>query len=120
MGYYKSLRMESQKIADEILVSTPDLLSILPNAKYLPNPVDVDHFSKDDFSCDNLDRKALTIKTESGDIEKTLQYCKENNIDLKIEIFDRRKTPLVYERVPNLLKEYKVYVDIRVVNDKIL
>ena len=50
MGYYKSLqtvRTESQKLADEILVSTPDLLSLLPNAKYLPNPVDLDHFSKD-------------------------------------------------------------------------
>ena len=120
MGYYKSLRTESQKLANEILVSTPDLLSLLPKAKYLPNPVDVDHFSKDNVSYDNLDRKALTIKTESGDIEKTLQYCKENNIELKIEIFDRTKTPLVYERVPNLLKKYKVYVDIRVVNDKIL
>ena len=92
----------------------------MPNAKYLPNPVDEDYFSKDDVSCNNLDRKALTIKTESGDIEKTLQYCKENNIDLKIEIFDRTKTPLLYERVPNLLKIYKVYGDIRVVNDKIL
>ena len=42
IGYYKSLRTESQKIANEILVSTFDLLSILPNAKYLPNPVDVE------------------------------------------------------------------------------
>ena len=44
MGYYKSLeklRMESQNLADEILVSTSDLLSLLPNAKYLPNPVHV-------------------------------------------------------------------------------
>ena len=48
MGYYRSLRIESQKLANEILVSTPDLLSLLPYAKYLPNPVDVDHFSKDD------------------------------------------------------------------------
>ena len=47
MGYYRSLRIESQKFTNEILVSTPDLLSLLPHAKYLPNPVDVDHFSKD-------------------------------------------------------------------------
>ena len=40
MGYYKSLRAESQKLADGILVSTPDLLSLLPYAKYLPNPID--------------------------------------------------------------------------------
>ena len=120
MGYYKSLRIESQKLADEILVSTPDLLSLLPNAKYLPNPVDVEHFSKDNIDKDKSDKNALTIKTESGNIEKSLQYCKDNNIDLKIDVFDRTKTPLLYRDVPNLLKKYKVYVDIRVVNDKIL
>ena len=124
MGYYKSLptlRMESQKIADEILVSTPDLLSLLPNAKYLPNPVDVDHFSKDNVANINeFNDKALTIKTPTGNTEKSLQYCKENNIDLKIDVFDRTKIPTSYQEIPNLLKKYSVYVDIRVVNDKIL
>ena len=66
MGYYKSLRTESQKLANEILVSLPDLLSLMPNVKYLPNPIDVDHISKDDVSGDNLDRKALTIKTDQA------------------------------------------------------
>jgi len=124
MGYYKSLptlRIESQKLADEILVSTPDLLSILPNAEYLPTPVDVEHFSKDNAVIINkFNDNALTIKTQTGNIEKALQYCKENNIDLKIDIFDRTKMPMLYEDIPNLLKKYKVYVDIRVVNDKIL
>ena len=126
LSYYKSfstLRIESQKLADEILVSTPDLLSLLPNAKYLPNPVDIEHFSKDDINynkVNNNNNAALTIKTESGNIEKSLQYCKQNNIDLKIDVFDRTKTPLLYLQVPNLLKKYQVYVDIRVVNDKIL
>jgi hypothetical protein len=124
MGYYKSLpilRIESQKLADEILVSTPDLLSLLPNAKYLPNPVDVEHFSKDNAVIINeFNDNALTIKTQTGNIEKTLQYCKENNIDLKIDVFYRTKMPILYEDIPNLLKKYKVYVDIKVVNDKIL
>jgi hypothetical protein len=124
MGYYKSLqtvRTESQKLADEILVSTPDLLSLLPNAKYLPNPVDLDHFSKDnDAALDKINDNALTIKTPTGNTEKSLQYCKENNINLKIDVFDRTKTPLLHEQIPNLLKKYKVYVDIRIVNDKIL
>ena len=38
---------------------------------------------------------ALTIKTASGDIQKTLLYCKENNINLKIDVYDRTKTPIV-------------------------
>ena len=122
-GYYKSLptlRTESQKLADEILVATPDLLSLLPNAKYLPNPIDVEHFSKDNASNNKSDKTALTIKTESGNIEKALQYLKENNIDLKIDVFDRTKTPLMHKEIHDLLKKYSVYVDIRVVNDKIL
>ena len=124
MGYFKSLptlRIESQKQADEILISTIDLLSLLPNAKYLPNPVDVEHFSKDNTDIINkFNNNALIIKTQTGNIEKTLQYCKENNIDLKIDVFDRTKMPMLYEKIPNFLKKYKVYVDIRVVNDKIL
>ena len=121
MGYYRSLRIESQKLANEILVSTPDLLSILPYAKYLPNPVDVDHFSKDGTTHNKVNKNdALTIKTESGDIQKTLLYCKENNINLKIDVHDRIIKPILYEEIPNFLKKYNVYVDIRIVNDKIL
>ena len=85
MGYYKSLeklRTESQNLADEILVSTSDLLALLPNAKYLPNPVDVKHFSTDNVNKNRSNNHALTIKTETGNVEQTLQYCKENNFDL--------------------------------------
>ena len=121
MGYYRSLRIESQKLANEILVSTPDLLSLLPHAKYLPNPVDVDHFSKDDTIHNKVNKNnALIIKTEIGNSEKVLEYCKKNNIDLKIDVFDRTKSPLLYEEIPNFLKKYNIYVDIRIVNDKIL
>lgn len=125
MGYYRSLRTESQKLANEILVSTPDLLLLLPYAKYLPNPVDVDHFSKDDtihnkVNNNNNNNNALTIKTTSGDIQKTLLYCKENNINLKIDVLDRTTTPISYEEIPNFLKKYNIYIDIRIVNDKIL
>jgi hypothetical protein len=121
MGYYSSLRKESQKLANEILVSTPDLLLLLPHAKYLPNPVDVDHFSQDDAIHNNENRKnALLIKTEIGNSEKVLEYCKKNNIDLKIDVFDRTNSPLLYEEIPNFLKKYNIYIDIRIVNDKIL
>ena len=123
MGYYKSLqklRLESQTVADEILVSTSDLLSLLPNAKYLPNPVDVKHFSVDEVGKNRSSNNALTIKTETGNIEQTLQYCKENNIDLKIDVFDRTKTPLLHEQIPNLLKKYDIYVDIKMVNNQLL
>ena len=121
LGYYKSLRTESQKLADDILVSTQDFLLLLPNAKYLPNPVDVEHFSKDDTNHNKVNNNnALTMKTESVDVQKTLLYCKENNINLNIEIFDRTKTPLLHAEIPNFLKKYDIYVDIKIVNDKII
>ena len=121
LGYYKSLRTESQKLADDILVSTQDFLLLLPHAKYLPNPVDVEHFSKDDTKHNKVNNNnALTMKTESVDIQKTLLYCKENNINLNIEIFDRTKTPLLHAEIPNFLKKYDIYVDIKIVNDKII
>jgi hypothetical protein len=123
MGYYKSLkklRSESQNLADEILVSTSDLLSILPHAKYLPNPVDMNHFSPDNINTNNSSNNALTIKTETGNVEQTIQYCKENNIDLKIDIFDRTQSPLLHEQIPNLLKKYDIYVDIKIVNNQLL
>ena len=31
-----------------------------------------------------------------------------------------QKSPLLYEEIPNFLKKYNIYVDIRIVNDKIL
>jgi len=120
-GYYKSFSTESQKLANDILVATPDLLTLVPHAKYLPNPIDLDHFSK--RNDDNYNRSinnALTIKTATGDIQKTLEYCKTNNVRLKIDIFDRTKTPLWYEEIPNFLKKYDIYIDVRIVNDKIL
>ena len=120
MGYYKSIRAESQKLANEILVSTSDLLTLVPYAKYLPNPIDSDHFSKrnDNLNKENID--VLTIHTETGDIQKTLEYCKTNNINLKINVYDRTKTPLLYAEIPNFLKKYDIYVDIKIVNDKII
>jgi hypothetical protein len=120
-GYYKSFSVEAQNLANEVLVATPDLLTLLHNANYLPNPVDLDHFSKkNNYREQKYNNNALTIHTETGDIQKTLEYCNINNINLKINVYDRTKKPLLYEEIPNFLKQYDIYVDIRVVNGKIL
>ena len=52
--------------------------------------------------------------------KKTLEYCKANDIRLKIDIYDRTKKPLLYEEIPKFLKNYDIYVDIRIVNDNII
>ena len=112
--------MESQKLVNEILVATPDLLSLVSHAKYLPNPIDSDHFSKVNYDRPKSNNNALTIHTESGDIKKTLEYCKANNINLKINVYDRTKKRLLYEEIPGFLKKFDIYVDIKIVNDEVI
>ena len=45
---------------------------------------------------------------------------KESRKKLNIEIFDRTKTPLLHAEIPNFFKKYDIYIDIKIVNDKII
>lgn len=110
---------KAQLAADGILVSTPDLLKLVKRASYLPNPVDIEHFKTDDNRL-NRGKRALTIRSEVTDIEWALDYCKRNNVDLDIETHDRTQSPVMYQDMPSFLKRYNTYVDIRLVNGKIL
>jgi hypothetical protein len=110
---------KAQLAADGILVSTPDLLKLVKRASYLPNPVDIEHFKPNDNRL-NRGKRALTIRSEVTDIEWALDYCKRNNVDLDIETYDRTQNPVMYQDMPSFLKRYNTYVDIRLVNGKIL
>jgi glycosyltransferase involved in cell wall biosynthesis len=109
----------AQLASDGILVSTPDLLKLVKRASYLPNPVDIEHFKPDDKRLDK-GKRALTIRSEVTDIEWALEFCKRNNVDLDIETHDRTQNPVMYQDMPIFLKRYNTYVDIRLVNGKIL
>jgi glycosyltransferase involved in cell wall biosynthesis len=106
-------------MADAVIVSTPDLLELVPKGIHLPNPVDTDHFKPDSIS-KNEQKEALTIDTEVTDIQWTLDYCKRHNIPLNIEVYNRIKDPIIYKDMPDFLRRYKIYVDIRYVNKNIL
>lgn len=110
---------KAQTTADAVLVSTPDLLSLAEGATYLPNPIDTEHFKPDENP--RKDRKrALTIDTEATDVRWSLNYCKKNNINTNIEVYDRTQRPIMYGEMPNFLKGYDIYVDIRYVNGHVL
>lgn len=109
----------SQMLADAVLVSTPDLLSLVYKGEYIPIPVDLQHFKPNKSSQEKF-RKALTMNTEAIDIQRAISYCKSNNVDLDIEIYDRIKTPVLYADMPVFLKKYEVYVDIRFVKETLL
>ncbi len=115
----KQVHFLVQKLADAVLVSTPDLLQLVSKAVYLPNPVDIDHFTPIS-TAKNEQKEALTMDTEAIDIRQALHHCKEHNVDLDIEVYDRAKSPIMYSHMPAFLRRYKIYVDIRFVNQKIL
>jgi hypothetical protein len=97
---------EFNKIKDKfrIIVSTPDLLDICPNAFYLPAP---------------CDRKLFTMSTDLNDnwLAINRDYQKEY-IEPKIktrypnvEYRNRQKEIIPYNEMPQLLKKYGNYVD---------
>src|SRR5918999_433150 len=88
-------------------------------ASILPNSVDIEHFKPDDYRLDR-GKRALTIRSEVTDIDWALDYCKRNKVDLDIETYDRTQNPIMYQDMPSFLKRYNTYVDIRLVNGKIL
>ena len=110
---------KAQTIADAVLVSTPDLLDLVDGATYIPNPVDTEHFKvKENPKKDG--KKAVTIESEVTDVQWALNYCKKNGINLDIEAYDRTQRPVMYQDMPEFLKGYDIYVDIRYVNGRVL
>jgi glycosyltransferase involved in cell wall biosynthesis len=114
----KRIHSQAQRLADAVIVSTPDLLPLVNNAIYVPNPIDTDHFRPEKSS--SKPGKALTMDTEATDIRLTLNYCKKQNVELDIDVYNRIRDPIMYGDMPAFLKKYGLYVDVRYVDGKIL
>jgi len=110
---------KAQKLADAVCVSTPDLLPLVRNGIHIPIPIDTYHFRPDNNSSVEL-KEAFTINSEVTNIHWALDYCKKNGVNLNIEVFDRTKNPIMYKDIPDFIRGYKTYVDIRYVNDTVL
>lgn len=98
--------LKAQRLADAVIVSTPDLLQWVTNCTYLPNPVDIDLFKP--HTIYEKKKNAVTIKTEVTGPQWALDYCKNNNINLDIEVYDRTQSPIMYADMPNFLRQYRV------------
>lgn len=114
----KIYHIVSQLLSDQVLVGTPDLLAYVNNAKYIPLPLDTEHFNAKNKEFQTKD--SLTFNTETSNIAQTIQYCKDNNVNLDLEIHDRTSSPISYNDMPSFLKKYKKYIDIRFVNKLLL
>jgi glycosyltransferase involved in cell wall biosynthesis len=118
---WKMVHVLAQKLADVVLVASPELLQFVQKEKgiYIPFPVDTDHFKGNTLLIDKQ-KEALTINTEVSDIQHAIDYWTTHGIKLDIEIYHRAKFPIMYADMPSFLNRYKVYVDIRFVNEALL
>jgi glycosyltransferase involved in cell wall biosynthesis len=113
----KRIHSKAQELADAVVVSTPDLMPIVPKAVHIPNPIDIGHFAPNGPA--KID-KALTIDTEAIDIRLTLDHCRKYGLEFDIDVYDRIQNPIMYFDMPSFLKKYGTYVDIRYVDGILL
>lgn len=118
----RRLHIEAQRLADRVIVSTPDLIRLVKGSIFLPNPIDTDHFNKKmvkERSAADV-YKGLLVNSEVTNIELAINYCKHKKTNLDIDIYDRTKNPIHYKDIPSFLKKYDVYIDLRFVDRKLL
>ncbi len=93
--------------ADEIIVSTRDLLDGAPdNVIYLPNPVDTDLF----YDKGNRVKETVFHISYNADND-AIDIAKELN--LKLTIHNRDISPIPYKDMADILSRYEYYIDIK-------
>ncbi|HKX98040.1 MAG TPA: hypothetical protein VJL78_09450 [Candidatus Nitrosocosmicus sp.] len=106
-----------EKLADKVLVSTPDLVPLVKKGSILlHNPVDTEHFDKKQSH--RPIKRAFTFATEStSDKDWIIDFCKKNGLGY-VMVIDRTKNPIVYSQMPVFLRGFETYVDIRYINNQ--
>jgi hypothetical protein len=105
----KQKRMVFEKNADRILVSTPDLISFVDGI-YLPNPIDIEHFSFREIDSNNL---ALGFTTSRENRELFNKILSEHKIKVDLQSVNRGENPIMYESMPKFLSKFEYYLDIK-------
>lgn len=96
-------------------VTTPDLMEYLPNAVYLPAPVDLEHFTLTKFEpatsnlwiCINRSYQRDYIEKSIKDKYPEIEYYERNS-----------KNTIDYSDMPHFLEQYDHYVDWKFTYDK--
>ena len=102
------LKKAVDKISDHIIVVTKDMLEYQPGATVLPNPIDTDLFCKTDKE-PIYKNQYLTFGIRYLDMEKFKEYFKGWNY----MIYDRDKEPVQFSKMPELLRNYRGYIDVK-------
>jgi len=99
------LKRKCLKKARKVLVSTPDLLEILPSATWLPNPVDVERFKPLKQHNGN---KVLYFPHWYEDLTIELKgICEKEGYDLTVPGF----YSVPYEKLHHFLNDFDIFVD---------
>ena len=109
----KNKRKDAELKSNIILVSTPDLTKFV-DGTYIPNPIDIEHFSSRKIKKNN---KALNLMTIWENKEKLEKLLIKNKICVKVDYIDREKNPIQYETIPDFLSNYEYLVDLKLVYD---
>jgi len=99
------LKRRCLKKGKKVLVSTPDLLEILPSATWLPNPVDMERFKP---LKEHDGKKVLYFPHWYEDLTEELKgICEKLGCDLTVPRF----YSVPYEKLHLFLNEFDIFVD---------
>lgn len=99
------LQKKCLKNAEKVLVSTPDLLEILPNATWLPNPTDVERFKPLKKHDENKLLYFPRWYEDHSDVLK--EMCAKLGYDLTIQKF----YSVPYEEMHLFLNQFDIFID---------
>ena len=97
---------ENERMCDHLFVSTKDLLQYVPSAEWLPNIVDIDHFAKR-----TLGKGMVCISNDARAKQKAQQVVLDKEV--QVTYFDRSVNPISYKYMPEFLKQYDSYLDVK-------
>ena len=109
----KEKRSNAESMANAVIVSTPDLTKYT-NAIYLPNPVDLEHFSPKTIKHNG---RAVCIRTKTESRELISRLLEEHNISLVYDMVNREQKKIPYKDMPTFLGNYEYLIDLKNVND---
>jgi hypothetical protein len=108
-----------RRFANITLVSTPDLLTDLPIAVYLPNPVDLDLFKPTRQRLHSKGKAVFFLKyPDTRAVIDTVNKIAER-MGLNLEIYDRRYQSefISYEDLPELYNSFEYFIDRIILKD---
>lgn len=112
----KKSRLKWEKLVDQIIVATPDLLEYEYSKQpyYIPNPVDTELFKK----YGNVENNTALISLKKNQSSsRTLMELIKNGFNVKLETLPQK---VEYKFFPSRLVHYEYYADLPIINGKMI